>query len=322
MKAIVCHEFGPIAHLSYEEVEPPKAGANDVIIASQSIGVNFPDGLLVQGLYQSKPQLPFIPGMEVVGEIVELGSNVKGFQIGQRVAALSMIGAFAEQVKVDCQNLMPIPDEANGDDMTALMCGFGTAHHGLKQRGNLQAGETLVVTGASGLTGLAAVQIGKAMGARVIGVASSNEKREICKQHGADIVLGYDNLKEEIKAASDGRGADVVFEVIGGQVFDACSRAMAWGGRLLVVGFASGVIPRFPVNLALVKGYSVCGVFWGSFAAKQPKIYQENMQELMGWYFTGKVAPLVDRVYALKDAAKALTFIHERNASGKVVLNP
>ncbi len=322
MKAIVCKEYGPIDGLAYEDVEVPKPGKRDVILAAEAIGVNFPDGLLVQGLYQAKPPTPFVPGMELVGTICELGEGVEGFKVGDRVAALAMMGAFAEKVKVPAANLMPLPPGVNGEEVTALLCGYGTSHHALKQRGQLKAGETLVVTGAAGLTGLAAVQIGKAMGARVIAVASSEEKRKTCLENGADLALGYDNLKDELKKVTDGNGADVVFDVVGGEVFDACSRAMAWGGRLLIIGFASGEIPKFPVNLALVKGYSVVGVFWGSFTAREPEVFADNMRELMGWYLKGDVKPLVEAVYPLEKAADALNFIHDRKAVGKVVLKP
>jgi NADPH2:quinone reductase len=322
MKAIICNEFGPIDNLVFGETDEPKCGPREVILDAEAIGVNFPDGLLVQGLYQVKPPTPFVPGMELVGTISAIGEEVEGFKIGDRVAALALMGAFAEKVKVPASNLMPLPANADGGEVTALLCGYGTSHHALKQRGQLKAGETLVVTGAAGLTGLAAVQIGKAMGAKVIAVASTPEKQKVCLDSGADIALGYDNLKDELKKATNGNGADVVFDVVGGAAFDACSRAMAWGGRLLIIGFASGTIPQFPVNLALVKGYSVVGVFWGSFTAREPKVFASNMQELMGWYMAGTVKPLVEAVYPLEKAADALKFIHDRKAVGKVVLKP
>ena len=322
MKAIICNEYGPINGLVYGDMEEPKCGLNEVILDAEAIGVNFPDGLLVQGLYQAKPPTPFVPGMELVGTISAMGEKVEGFKIGDRVAALALMGAFAEKVKVPASNLMLVPPNADGGEVTALLCGYGTSHHGLKQRGQLKAGETLVVTGAAGLTGLAAVQIGKAMGAKVIAVASTPEKQKVCLDNGADIALGYDNLKDELKKATDGNGADVVFDVVGGEAFDACSRAMAWGGRLLVVGFASGTIPQFAVNLALVKGYAVAGVFWGSFTAREPKVFASNMQELMGWYVSGKIKPVVEAVYPLEKAAEALNFIHDRKAVGKVILKP
>lgn len=322
MKAILCRQYGPIDGLSFEEVSDPVLPEDGVVIRAEAIGVNFPDGLLVQGLYQLKPQLPFSPGMEVAGIIEAVGSKVDGWKPGDRVAGLATIGAYAEKVAVPAANVMPIPDGADAGEVTALICGYGTAHHALRQRGGLEPGETLVVTGAAGLTGLAAIQIGKAMGAKVIAVASSEDKRAICFENGADVALGYDNLKDALKEATGGKGADVVFEVVGGDVFDACSRAMAWNGRLLVIGFASGIIPKLPVNLALVKGYSAVGVFWGDFTAREPKVSAENMRELMGWYASGKIRPLIEKTYRLKHAAEALKHIHGRKAVGKIVLKP
>jgi len=321
MRAIVCKEFGPIGNLEIQDMPDPEPNKNEVIIDAEAIGVNFPDGLLVQGLYQMKPPTPFVPGMELAGKISEAGEN-SGFKVGDRVASVCMIGAYAEKVKVHKSMIMPIPQDADASEITALMCGYGTAHHALKQRGQLKAGETLVVTGASGLTGLAAVQIGKAMGAKVIAVASTDEKRKTCEDNGADIALGYDNLKDELKKATGGKGADVVFDVVGGDVFHACSRAMNWNGRLLVIGFADGDIPKFPVNLALVKGYSVVGVFWGTFTQKEPDVYAENMKELFGWYSAGTIKPLVEKKFKLEEAVDALNHIHDRKARGKVVLVP
>ena len=321
MKAIICEEFGPIDQLKFDEMPDPVPNSNEVVIDAEAIGVNFPDGLLVQGLYQMKPPTPFVPGMELAGTISEAGEN-SGFEVGQKVASVCMIGAFAEKVKVHKSMVMAVPDSADLAEITALMCGYGTAHYALKQRGQLREGETLVVTGASGLTGLAAVQIGKAMGAKVIAVASTEEKRAVCSVNGADTVLGYENLKDELKAATDGKGADVIFEVVGGDVFHACSRAINWGGRLLVVGFADGEIPKFPVNLALVKGSSIVGVFWGDFTRREPEIYTENMKELFDWYQSGAVKPLVEKTFKLSEANKALKHIHDRQARGKVVLLP
>ncbi len=321
MRTVVCKEFGPIANLEIHEVNDPHPNENEVVIDAEAIGVNFPDGLLVQGLYQVKPPTPFVPGMELVGTVSLAGEN-SGFKVGERVASVCMIGAFAEKVKVHKSMVMRIPQDANASEITALMCGYGTAHHALKQRGQLKAGETLAITGASGLTGLAAVQIGKAMGARVIAIASTDAKRKICEENGADITLGYDNLKDDLKEATDGKGADVIFEVVGGEVFNACSRAVNWNGRLLVVGFADGKIPQFPVNIALVKGYSLVGVFWGTFTRNEPEVYAENMEELFDWHESGVIKPLVEKSFKLEEVADALTHIHDRKASGKVVLVP
>lgn len=322
MKAIVCNEFGAIDGIEFTDIEEPAPGPNEVVIRSEAIGVNFPDGLLVQGLYQLKPPTPFTPGMEVVGEVVSVGSEVSNFKAGDRVAALASLGAYAELVKMHKNSVFPVPPGVDAAEITALMCGYGTSHYALKQRAQLKEGETLAVTGAAGLTGLAAVQIGKAMGAKVVAVASTEDKRKVAIENGADSALGYENLKDTLKEATGGKGADVIFEVVGGEVFDACSRAMNWGGRLLVIGFAGGTIPKLPANLVLVKGYSLVGVFWGSFTQREPKVYAENMAELMKWYSEGKVKPLVEAEFQLADAAKALHFIHDRKATGKVVLKP
>ncbi len=322
MKAILCREYGPIANLLLADVDDPVPGPKEVVIRAEAIGVNYPDGLLVQGLYQAKPPVPFVPGMEVVGMVAAIGSEVSRCKVGDRVASVSPLGAYAEQVKVHQNTVMPVPSGADAGEVTALMCGYGTAHHALKQRAQIKPGETLVVTGAAGLTGLAAVQIGKAMGARVIAVASSETKRALAVANGADLALPYENLKDALKEATGGNGADVAFDVVGGDAFDALTRSMGWGGRLLVIGFAGGKIPQFPVNLALVKGYSVVGVFWGAFTQREPKAFGENMAELMGWYQAETIKPHVEKTFPLADAAKALEFIHNRQAAGKIVLKP
>jgi NADPH2:quinone reductase len=322
MKAIIAREFGPIEALDYADWPEPEASGDTVVIEAEAIGVNFPDGLLVQGLYQMKPQVPFVPGMEAAGRAVAVGPDVKTVKVGDRVAALSTIGSYAEKVGAKESAVMKLPDGMSAADACALICGYGTSHHALKQRGQLKPGETLCVLGASGATGVAAVQIGKAMGARVIAVASSDKKRAIAKSAGADILLGYENLKDELKKITGGEGVDVAFDPVGGEVFDALSRSMGWNGRLLVIGFASGTIPKFPVNLSLVKGISVVGVFWGAFTRKEPEVYSANMKELIGWYMAGKVKPVVEGTYPLADAAKVLTRVIGRGAVGKLILKP
>ncbi len=322
MKAIVARDYGPIDRLDYADWPDPVASDRNVVIEAEMIGVNYPDGLLVQGLYQMKPPVPFVPGMEVAGRVIAVGDKVTGLKVGDRVASVSSMGAYAEKVAAHEATVMKLPDAMSGEDACALMCGFGTSHHALKQRGQLKPGETLCVLGASGATGVAAVQIGKAMGATVIGVASTEEKRAIATQTGADIVLGYDNLKDALKDATGGKGVDVAFDPVGGEAFDVLSRAMAWNGRLLVIGFASGTIPKLPVNLTLVKGYSVVGVFWGAFTQKEPAVYADNMKELVGWYLEGKVKPVIEGVYPLSDAASVLTRVLGRGAAGKIVLKP
>lgn len=322
MKAIVARDFGPLDQLDYADWPEPVAEGRTVVIEAERIGVNYPDGLLVQGLYQMKPPVPFVPGMEVAGRVVAVGDAVKALKVGDRVAALSSMGSYAQKVAAPEASVMKLPDDLSADDACALLCGYGTSHYALKQRGQLQAGETLCVLGASGATGVAAVQIGKAMGARVIGVASTAQKQAVARDAGADVVLGYDNLKDALKEATGGKGVDVAFDPVGGDAFDALSRSMGWGGRLLVIGFASGTIPKLPVNLTLVKGYSVVGVFWGAFTAREPAAYADNMKELIGWHRAGKVRPVIEGVYPLAEAPAILERVLGRGATGKIVLKP
>ena len=322
MKAIVAKDFAPLDQLEYADWPEPEATGSDVVIKAKTIGVNYPDGLLVQGLYQVKPPLPFVPGMEVAGTVIAVGEKVKKFAVGDRVAAMLMTGTYAEKVAAPETAAMKLPDGMDGADACALMCAYGTSHHALKQRARLQPGETLCVLGAAGATGIAAIQIGKAMGANVIAVASSSEKLEIARDAGAGAAIGYENLKETLKEATNGRGVDVAFDPVGGDAFDALSRAMAWNGRLLVIGFTSGTIPKFPVNLALVKGFGVVGVFWGSFTQRDPETCAENMKELIDWYMRGRIRPVIEGRYPLADAANVLERILGRGATGKLVLEP
>lgn len=325
MKAIVCEEFGPISSLSYKELPDPEPGKGEVRLKVRATGVNFPDGLLVQGLYQVQPERPFVPGFEFCGEVEALGEGVKHLKTGQRVICSSPgYGGFAEKVVINARLAMPVFDEITDIDAANIMCAHGTAHHALKQRARLKKDETLVVLGAAGGTGLAAVQIGKAMGAKVIAVCSSQDKLDLAKANGADILVNASeqDLKAEIKAHTDGKGADVVYDPVGGDGFDVCSRAMARNGRLLVIGFASGRIPELPVNLALVKEYSVIGVFWGSFATHEPMVFMQNMQELFAWYREGKVRLETDAVYPLSKTSEALERVLARKVKGKLVVVP
>ena len=322
MKAIVCNNFGPIKNIEYKEVEEPSVQEDSILIKVKSVGVNFPDGLLVQGKYQLKPDTPFIPGMEVAGEVIEIGSNVINFKLGDRVAALSQLNGYAEKAAVKTSSTFKIPENMSYDDACALLCAYGTSHYALKQRGQLKKGETLVVLGASGSTGIAAIQIGKIMGAKVIAVASNNEKQKIAKENGADLSIGYDNLKEKLKEISAGKGVDVIFDPVGGDTFDTIARTMARKGRLLVIGFASGSIPKLAVNLALVKEFSVVGVFWGAFTRAEPDEYKLNMIELFDWYQKGFLKPLIEESHPLSQAAAVLEKILARGAKGKIILTP
>lgn len=324
MKAIVCKSFAPIDQLVFEEVPSPTIKKGHVLIQISAAGVNFPDSLLVEGLYQMKPDLPFIPGSEVAGVIKEVGEGVSHLQIGQKVIGLCMLGGYAQEVLVPATHVMPIPEQLPLHEAAGLVTAHATAHHALKQRASIKKGETLLVTGAAGGTGLAAVQIGKEMGATVIAVCSTEEKCNVAKANGADHVINYteQDLKETVKALTNNKGVDVVYECVGGDMFHTCSRLMAWNGRLLVIGFAGGEIPEFPVNLSLVKGYSVVGVFWGSFTQHQPQDFIENMQELVAWYLQGKVKVNIDKSYALKDSIEALEYVTSRQVKGKVVIVP
>ena len=286
------------------------------------MGVNFPDGLLVQGKYQLKPETPFIPGMEVAGEVIGLGSKDTDLNVGDRIAALSQLNGYAEKAVVKTSSTFKIPKNMSYDDACALLCAYGTSHYALKQRGQLKKGETLVVLGASGSTGIAAIQIGKIMGAKVIAVASNSEKQKIAKENGADLSIGYDNLKEKLKEISAGKGVDVIFDPVGGDTFDTIARTMARKGRLLVIGFASGSIPKLAVNLALVKEFSVVGVFWGAFTRAEPDEYKINMIELFNWYQKGLLKPLIEKSHALSEAANVLEKILARGAKGKIILKP
>lgn len=325
MKAIVCEEYGAIEDLKYQEVEDLTPGKGQLRVKVKAVGVNFPDGLLVQGLYQAKPQVPFVPGSEFCGEILALGEGVKHFQPGQRLMCMSpTFGAFAEEALVHKSMVIPVPDGMKDEDAASILCAHGTAHHALKQRAKLAKGETLVVLGAAGGTGLAAVQIGKQMGAKVIAVCSTEEKLALAKQNGADETINYtsEDLKKRIKEITEGKGADVVYDPVGGDAFNACASAMARNGRLLVIGFASGTIPKLPVNLTLVKEYSVVGVFWGSFVQHEPQEFAKNMAELFAWYQNGAVKIEVDEVFSLENTADALNKVMSRKVSGKVIIKP
>ena len=325
MKALVCEAYGPVENLVYRDMPDPVPGAGEILVAIAAIGVNFPDGLLVEGKYQAKPQVPFMPGGEFAGKVAALGPGASGFAVGDRVLGWNVgRGAYAEQIAVPAGELFPLPASMSMDQGAALLCATATAHHALRQRGRLQAGETLVVLGAAGGTGIAAVQIGKAIGARVIAVCSSDEKIAFAKSQGADDGINYsrEDLNQAIKTLTDGRGADVVYDAVGGDAFDACSRAMAWDGRLLIVGFASGRIPTLPVNLTLVKGYAVIGVFWGAFTEKEPAAHAANMRELFGWVESGQVRPVIDAVFPLTDGIAAIKKVTGRDVMGKVIVKP
>lgn len=322
MKAVLCKAFGPAETLVLEEVASPEPKKNEVLIDVHAAGVNFPDTLIIEGKYQFKPPFPFSPGGEAAGTVAAVGEKITHLKPGDRVMALTGWGSFAEQVAVPGYNVMPIPKDIDFNSAAAFGMTYGTSMHALKQRANLQPGETLLVLGASGGVGLAAVEIGKAMGARVIAAASSDEKLEVAKAAGADLLINYStsSLKEKVKELTGGQGADVIYDPVGGDLFDEAIRSIAWNGRLLVVGFASGRIPELPVNLALLKGAAVVGVFWGSFAQRQPQDNLANFQQLFAWHAEGKLKPLVSQTFPLERAAEAINALGQRKAVGKVVV--
>lgn len=322
MKAVVCSEFGGAQALTVESVDPRPLRAGEVRIKVQACGVNFPDILIVEGKYQQKPPLPFSPGGEVAGDITELGEGVTGFEVGQRVMATIFWGGMAEQAVAPVAAVIPIPASLDYATASVFQGGHLTSYHALKQRACLRDEETLLVLGAAGGVGTAAVQLGKAMGATVIAAASTQEKCDFARANGADEVINYSSqdLKETVKALTDGRYADVIFDPVGGEIFDLAARCIAWNGRLLVVGFASGTIPKYAVNLALLKGCSVVGVNYMGFSMKQPADAQRNIIELVQMVEEGKICPKIDKEFPLDRAADALNYVGSRRAVGKVVV--
>lgn len=324
MKAIVCKTFGPPDLLAYEEVKSPPLGKGDVRIAVKAAGINFPDTLIIQGKYQLKANPPFTPGGEVAGTVLEVGEKVKHLRAGDSVAAIVPTGGYAEEVVASGDQVLALPKGMDLVDASAFPFVYGTTLHALKQRANLKAGETLLVLGAAGGVGLAAVQLGKLMGARVIAAASSDEKLALCKAQGADEVVNYatGSLKESVKTLTKGQGADVIYDPVGGDLAQDCFSAINWNGRYLVIGFASGKIPEVALNRLLLKGASAVGVFWGAFVAREPKANWENFQQLFGWYSEGKLKPHISKRYPLAQAAQALNDMQSRKVTGKIVLVP
>lgn len=324
MKAIVCSAWGPPDDLVVANLPDLVAAPGQVVVDVQAAGVNFPDVLTIKGEYQFKPALPFTPGCELAGVIRAVGDGVTGFKPGDRVIAFTREGAFAEQAMVPASMLMPMPPGMDFDIAAAITLTYGTSHHALVGRAGLQAGETLLVLGAAGGVGLAAIEIGKALGARVIAAASSAEKLAVCREHGADACIDYsrEDLREAIKAATDGKGPDVIYDPVGGAYAEPALRSIAWGGRYLVVGFANGTIPALPFNLMLLKGASVVGVFWGEFAKREPQANLAGMRQLLGWLAAGTIRPHISARYPLAQTAEALNAMAARKVTGKVVIMP
>ena len=322
MKAVLCKAFGPAETLVLEEVANLEPKKTEVVLDVHAAGVNFPDSLIIEGKYQFKPPFPFSPGGEAAGVISAVGEKVSQFKVGDRVMALTGWGSFAEQVAVPAYNVLPMPPSMDFTTAAAFSMTYGTSMHALKQRANLQPGETLLVLGASGGVGLAAVEIGKAMGATVIAAASSAEKLAVAKAAGADHLINYSeqSLKDELKTLTKGQGVDVIYDPVGGPLFEEAFRSIAWNGRMLVIGFASGEIPALPANLPLLKGAALIGVFWGAFAQRQPQDNVANFQQLFAWYAEGKLKPLVSQTFPLEKAGDAIDTLAKRKAVGKVVV--
>ena len=323
MKAVLCKAFGPADRLVLEEIASPIAKKNEILLEVHAAGVNFPDTLIIEGKYQFKPPFPFSPGGEAAGVVKAVGEKVAHLKVGDRVMALTGWGSFAEEVAVPGYNVMPIPASMDFASAAAFGMTYGTSMHALKQRAGLKPGETLLVLGASGGVGLAAVEIGKAMGAKVIAAASTAEKLEVARNAGADELINYSqqSLKDEVKRLTGGQGVDVIYDPVGGELFEEAFRCMAWNGRFLVVGFAAGGgIPALPANLPLLKGAALVGVFWGAFAQRQPQDNAANFQQLFAWHAEGKLKPLVSQTFPLAQAATAINTLGQRKAVGKVVV--
>ena len=322
MKAALVKAYGPPDAIVVEDVPSPEPGAGEVRIRIRACGVNFPDVLMVAGKYQFKPEMPFSPGAEMSGDIDAVGDGVEHLKVGQRVFCMVGHGGMAEQIVVPAAAVVPIPDALDYRIAAAIMMTYGTSYHALKQRAQIQPGETLLVLGAAGGVGLAAVELGVKMGAKVIAAASNEEKLDLARQYGASECINYTevSLKDTIKAMTGGQGVDVIYDPVGGALFDDCLRALAWRGRLLVIGFASGEIPAAPANLPLLKGASVVGVFWGAFTQREREANDENTRELMQWLLAGELKPHVGTVLPLDQAAEAMNILARREAMGKVVI--
>ena len=322
MKALLCTQFGGPELLELTEVPDPVAGEGSVVIDVKACAVNFPDVLMIQNLYQYKPPLPFCPGGEVAGVVRAVGAGVTGVDVGTRVIASTQIGGLAEQVAAKAHTLTAVPEGVSLAQASGLLYAHGTSYHALKDRGHLQPGESLVVLGAAGGVGLAAVELGRLMGARVIAVASTEEKLDICRRYGALETINYEkeDLKTRIRDLTGGLGADVVYDPVGGPYSEPALRSTAWDGRFLVIGFAAGDIPRIPLNLPLLRGCSIVGVFQGSFAQRFPAEHRRNVDQLGAWWREGRLTPFVSATYPLEKAGDALLDLAERRATGRVVV--
>jgi NADPH2:quinone reductase len=322
MKALICEAFGPIANLQIKDMPSPQPGPGQLLVQMKSAGVNFPDALMVQGKYQVKPPFPFAPGGEIAGVVKAVGSGVTRFSVGDRVMALTSTGGFAQECLTEDARTLPLPQGMDFDTGAALMLTYCTSLHALKDVGDLQPGETLVVLGAAGGVGVSAIEIGKAMGARVIAAASSEDKLAVCRQVGADETINYstESLKDRINELTGGKGADQVYDPVGGAYTEQALRATAWRGKLLVIGFAAGEIPRIPLNLALLRERQILGVYWGDSTKHDPEGHQANLRQLEAWFVDGKIKPLVSERFPLERARDAIELIANRGVKGKIVV--
>jgi NADPH2:quinone reductase len=322
MKALVCVEHGPPEKLVLQDLPVPEPASGQVRIRVHAAGVNFPDTLIIRNLYQFKPELPFSPGGEAAGVVDAVGEGVSHVRPGDRVIAMTGHGAFAEMLLAPAHAVIPMVGDMPFDVAAGFTMTYGTSHHALKQRARLQPGETLLVLGAAGGVGLAAVELGRLMGARVIAAASSDEKLALTRDYGADATINYatEELKERVKQLTGGHGAHVIYDPVGDRFAEPAFRAIAWDGRYLVVGFAAGEIPRLPLNLPLIKGASIVGVFWGAFTLHEPATHAENMKELLAWYAQGRLKPHISARFPLERGAEAIAMLMERKAKGKVVI--
>jgi NADPH2:quinone reductase len=322
MRAVICREWGDPEGLQLAECEAPSPGPGEVVVAVEAAGVNFADTLMIAGKYQEKPPFPFTPGLEAAGRIKAIGAEVRGLTVGERVMALCDHGAFAEEMLARESEVLPIPASMDWTTAAGFPIAYGTAHGALTWHAGLQAGQTLLVHGAGGGVGLAAVEVGKAMGARVIATAGGAAKLGLAEAHGADALIDsrQEDIRQRVLALTDGRGADVVLDPVGGEVFEASLRATAWGGRILVIGFASGQMPQIPAGILLVKNIAAMGVYWGSYRRRAPEMVAAQFRELARWFEEGRLHPHVSHVLPLAEAAAALRLLSDRKAAGKVVL--
>jgi len=324
MKAVLCKELGLADKLAYEEVADPKPGKGEVLVDVKAAGLNFPDTLIIQGKYQFQPPLPFTPGGEGAGVVAEVGEGVKHLKSGDNVIFMTQTGAFAEKVVVPAITAVQMPAGLDYKVAAGITLTYGTSYHALKQRAQLQPGETVLVLGAAGGVGIATVELAKAMGAKVIAAASTDEKLAFCKESGADELINYstEDMRDRIKEITDGKGVDVIYDPVGGDYTEAAFRSMAPNGRLLVVGFAAGDIPKIPINLCLLKQASLVGVFWGAWARANPPAQIENMTEILTMLAEGKIRASVNDVFPLAEVEAAYACLTERRAKGKVILTP